>query len=326
MIERLIFFLHKLRFIPVVLLIVASLFFLSLLLVNVAPKNAQARGTGHTESNKPTSVLDEPNVVATSMASAASYTGRTMSTALSKSVDGLQTAASATARSARSVASTTGNGLSVAAHGVGRASAITANAVGGGIVYVFQLPVKGIGLLTNAPAVSAIIKPAEHNEVPIIDPNSPELQAARKALPATQIATETTSQAESLSAWPLHGQITTQFGEPGPLYHPVHTGVDISDDERAGVTPVKSFRQGHVIEISQSGGLGNHVVVDHGSGVTSVYGHLASISVVVGQDVDTNTILGYEGTTGVSTGVHLHFEIRVNGQATDPHLFINGQP
>jgi len=73
-------------------------------------------------------------------------------------------------------------------------------------------------------------------------------------------------------------------------------------------------------------GLGNHVVVDHGNGVTSVYGHLASIAVKVGQDVDTTTTIGQEGTTGVSTGTHLHFEIRVNGQATNPYRFISGKP
>jgi murein DD-endopeptidase MepM/ murein hydrolase activator NlpD len=72
--------------------------------------------------------------------------------------------------------------------------------------------------------------------------------------------------------------------------------------------------------------LGNHVVVDHGNGVTSVYGHLDSTAVAIGQQVDLNTILGYEGTTGVSTGVHLHFEIRVQGQAADPRQFISGSP
>ena len=68
------------------------------------------------------------------------------------------------------------------------------------------------------------------------------------------------------------------------------------------------------------------MIVDHGNGVTSVYGHLARISVSVGQEVDSSSVLGYEGTTGVSTGVHLHFEIRVNGQAANPHQFISGQP
>jgi murein DD-endopeptidase MepM/ murein hydrolase activator NlpD len=72
--------------------------------------------------------------------------------------------------------------------------------------------------------------------------------------------------------------------------------------------------------------LGNHVIVDHGNGVTSVYAHLHSISVQVGQDVTLDTTLGLEGSTGASTGTHLHFEIRVNGQAANPQQFISGQP
>jgi len=89
---------------------------------------------------------------------------------------------------------------------------------------------------------------------------------------------------------------------------------------------VKAFRSGKVIGAETTGGLGNHVIVDHGNGVTSVYGHLAKITVSVGQNVDTTTVLGIEGSTGVSTGPHVHFEIRVNGQATNPHQFISGQP
>jgi murein DD-endopeptidase MepM/ murein hydrolase activator NlpD len=68
------------------------------------------------------------------------------------------------------------------------------------------------------------------------------------------------------------------------------------------------------------------VIIDHGKGVTSVYAHLASISVKEGKKVGMDTVLGYEGTTGLSTGVHLHFEIRVNGQAADPRQFISGHP
>jgi murein DD-endopeptidase MepM/ murein hydrolase activator NlpD len=68
------------------------------------------------------------------------------------------------------------------------------------------------------------------------------------------------------------------------------------------------------------------LVIDHGGGLSSVYGHLYSISVKAGQMVDTNTVLGYEGSTGASTGTHLHFEIRVNGQPEDPKKFIPGLP
>jgi murein DD-endopeptidase MepM/ murein hydrolase activator NlpD len=166
-------------------------------------------------------------------------------------------------------------------------------------------------------------------EVPIIDPNSPELLAALTALPPakTKDAKQAATRDNSDPVWPIHGAITTNFGVPHWPYQATHTGLDISDGQASGVTPVKPFRPGRVVDVVASGsGLGNHVVVDHGQGVTSVYAHLASISVKVGQKVAQGTTLGLEGSTGASTGTHLHFEIRVHGRAADPHRFINGQP
>ena len=110
-------------------------------------------------------------------------------------------------------------------------------------------------------------------------------------------------------------------------YQPTHTGLDISDGQPAGRSEIKPFRPGHVIDIVRSNsGLGNHVIIDHGDGITSVYGHLASIVAVIGQAVDKTTVLGFEGSSGASTGTHLHFEIRVDGQARDPLQFIPGRP
>lgn len=148
----------------------------------------------------------------------------------------------------------------------------------------------------------------------------PAAAAAATAMPAAQPA-------DPPGIWPLHGAVTTQFGVPELPYQSIHTGLDISDGKASGVTPVLPFKPGTVISVINSGqGLGNHVVVDHGNGVTSVYGHLYSTAVQEGQRVDQQTALGLEGSTGVSTGTHLHFEIRVNGVATDPHKFIAGQP
>lgn len=330
MVERFVFFIHKLRFIPVVLLITASLFLLFFFLLNLGPRRVEAFSAGTSNTSSTSDPLSAPNVITSSMTEAAGTVGRTVNTAADKSARGLRTFASATTRGGKTIARGTFTGLSVTARFAGRNIALAANAVGNAIVFMFQLPIKAVGLITNAPAMNTVIKPAEHNQVPIINPDSPELLAARVALPAVQTVTQTPAQTipeiSTESVWPMHGQITTHFGEPGRLYNPLHTGLDISDNQRSGVTPVHSFRQGRVIETSRFGGLGNHVIVDHGSGVTSVYAHLSTINVVVGQDVNPSTVLGYQGTTGVSTGTHLHFEIRVNGQAADPHLFINGQP
>lgn len=221
-----------------------------------------------------------------------------------------------------------GHGLWYGVRGIGYGLVYTGVAIGRASMFIITLPVNMVSSVSDSPAVGAVIRPADHDPVPVIDPSSPELAQAKAALstapPAAPAAAATPP--APVAIWPIHGMITTQFGEPEPPYQPIHTGIDISDGKRAGITPIKAFRAGRVIDVEHTGGLGNHVVIDHGSGVTSVYGHLNSISVSVGQVVDTSTTVGFEGTTGVSTGPHLHFEIRVNGQATDPHQFIPGQP
>jgi murein DD-endopeptidase MepM/ murein hydrolase activator NlpD len=81
-----------------------------------------------------------------------------------------------------------------------------------------------------------------------------------------------------------------------------------------------------IVVIRSNSGFGNHVIVDHGNGLTSLYGHMYATAVQVGQVVDKNTVLGYEGTTGASTGVHVHFEIDLNSQPVNPHLYVTGHP
>jgi murein DD-endopeptidase MepM/ murein hydrolase activator NlpD len=128
-------------------------------------------------------------------------------------------------------------------------------------------------------------------------------------------------------AWPIHGQITTYFGVYHMPYQPTHTGLDISTGRRAGVMPVHPFKAGVVTQVIHSNkSLGNHIVIDHGGGLTSVYGHLYSISVQLGQTVDLNTELGREGTTGVSTGPHVHFEIKQDGVYQNPLKYVPGRP
>ena len=127
--------------------------------------------------------------------------------------------------------------------------------------------------------------------------------------------------------WPIHGVITTEFGVPHWPFQPTHTGIDISDGKASGITPIHAFKPGVVKEvIHSSAGFGNHVIIDHGGGLTSLYGHMYSTAVKVGQKVDQKTVLGLEGTTGASTGPHVHFEIHVNGVPVDPHKYVDGRP
>lgn len=129
------------------------------------------------------------------------------------------------------------------------------------------------------------------------------------------------------TAWPLNGIVTTEFGVPHYPWQRTHSGIDISSARSAGTAPVTAFRAGTVIETIYSySGYGNHVAIDHGNGVTSLYAHLSSIAVSRGQVVQSGDILGREGSTGASTGAHLHFEIKVNGQPVNPRGHIPGSP
>jgi murein DD-endopeptidase MepM/ murein hydrolase activator NlpD len=259
---------------------------------------------------------------ANAVASAATTTGKAIA-------QGTVTVARATGKGAVAAGRAVGGSIVWAGRTVGSGVAWVGRAVGTGVGFVLSLPGEAVGFVSNTQVVDSVLRPVGgEEEVQIIDPDSPELLAALTALPAKETATgpEAASRGHG-PAWPIHGDITAAFGVPHRPYQPIHTGIDISDHRRAGATPIKPFRPGRVIDVVYSRyGFGNHVIVDHGKGVTSLYGHLHTISVKVGQKVGLDTTLGTEGTTGLSTGVHLHFEIRVNGQAADPRKFIDGRP
>jgi murein DD-endopeptidase MepM/ murein hydrolase activator NlpD len=174
-------------------------------------------------------------------------------------------------------------------------------------------------------SAGSLISPADDVSIPRISTDAAVYAAAAEShQPKATIAVAAT---RSKVIWPLHGAITTLFGVPEPPYQPIHTGLDISDGEPSGVSPIHAFKAGEVIAvIHEHIRLGNEVVIDHGGGMTSVYGHLYSTAVRVGQHVTTATVVGLEGTTGVSTGPHLHFEIRINGVPKNPLDFIPGRP
>jgi murein DD-endopeptidase MepM/ murein hydrolase activator NlpD len=182
-----------------------------------------------------------------------------------------------------------------------------------------------VALTVSKPAsLVGVVRPAATDKTPPPTINSSPAQGM-SAISAATAAAQATHTKER-PRWPIHGIITTYFGVPEMPYESVHTGLDISDGKPPGVSPVKPFLSGVVIAAVQGGGLGNHVIIDHGGGLTSVYGHLYSLSVHVGEKVGQNTTLGYEGSTGVSTGTHLHFEIRVHDQPENPLNFIRGHP
>jgi murein DD-endopeptidase MepM/ murein hydrolase activator NlpD len=112
--------------------------------------------------------------------------------------------------------------------------------------------------------------------------------------------------------WPINGTLTSGFGM---RWGRMHEGIDISAPTG---TPIRAADSGSVRIAGYSGGYGNYTCIDHGGGLSTCYGHQSSIGVSVGQTVAQAQIIGAVGSTGHSTGPHLHFEVRVNGQAVDP--------
>jgi len=123
---------------------------------------------------------------------------------------------------------------------------------------------------------------------------------------------------------PIVGELdlTSGFGHrPDPFTRALamHTGLDFKAEHGA---PVRASGGGQVVAAEYSGAYGNMVEIDHGNGVSSRYAHLASIEVAVGQRVAAGAVLGRVGSTGRSTGPHLHYETRINGDAVDPQRFL----
>lgn len=135
-------------------------------------------------------------------------------------------------------------------------------------------------------------------------------------------------------AWPVpgHTNITSGFGS---RWGTTHKGIDISDGSIAGV-PVVASRTGTVTRADNActhnypkdtscgcgGGYGNRVEISHGDGTSTLYGHMVTITVSVGQTVQQGQVIGYVGCTGHSTGFHLHFEIKQNGTQVDPMPYL----
>jgi murein DD-endopeptidase MepM/ murein hydrolase activator NlpD len=99
----------------------------------------------------------------------------------------------------------------------------------------------------------------------------------------------------------------------------MHTGIDF---RAPSGTPARATAPGKVVEADWVGGYGNMVEIDHGNGLTTRYAHLSSVEVDVGQTVTKGQVIGRVGSTGRSTGPHLHYETRLDGDPMDPMRFV----
>jgi murein DD-endopeptidase MepM/ murein hydrolase activator NlpD len=124
------------------------------------------------------------------------------------------------------------------------------------------------------------------------------------------------------SIWPSKGWVSSPFGwrrDPFTGRRRFHEGLDITN--RCG-TPVVAPADGIVVFAGRHGGYGNVIYISHGFGISTRYGHLHKITVKVGQHVQRGDIIGEIGSTGRSTGPHLHYEVRVNNKPVNPINFI----
>lgn len=118
--------------------------------------------------------------------------------------------------------------------------------------------------------------------------------------------------------WPVRGPITSDFGN---RYHPIlhkwkmHTGIDLGVGSG---TRIAAADGGIVITASYLSGYGNTVMIDHGAGVVTLYAHQSRMAVKRGDKIEQGELIGYVGSTGYSTGPHLHFEVRVHGTPANP--------
>jgi murein DD-endopeptidase MepM/ murein hydrolase activator NlpD len=128
-------------------------------------------------------------------------------------------------------------------------------------------------------------------------------------------------------SWPAPGyyKITSQYGYRN---HPIlkkkklHTGIDIAVPKNSNVIAANS---GKVIYSGYYGGYGNTVIIDHGGKISTLYAHNSKLLVKVGDEVEKDKVISKSGSTGLSTGPHLHFEVRENGQHVDPLKYLTAK-
>jgi murein DD-endopeptidase MepM/ murein hydrolase activator NlpD len=176
----------------------------------------------------------------------------------------------------------------------------------------------------NAGGIGGLSEPTSQlPHLEILKQNASQLEVQLRRL--DQYYIEKTNQLAAMpSLWPVHGYVTGGFGlREDPLNEggEFHVGVDIS-------TPygnkVVAPADGLVIFAESRAGYGNVIVLDHGFGITSRYGHLAAFNVKEGRHIKRGDVIGYVGSTGHSTGAHLHYEIRVHDNPVNPMKYMKG--
>jgi len=130
------------------------------------------------------------------------------------------------------------------------------------------------------------------------------------------------SLADAPSLWPVVGPITSSFGERQDPFNgegAFHAGIDISSTFGQAV---RATADGVVLTAGLASGYGREILIDHGHGIETLYGHLSGFAVSSGEEVKRGQIIGYVGTSGRSTGPHLHYEVRIRNTPVNPHKYL----
>jgi murein DD-endopeptidase MepM/ murein hydrolase activator NlpD len=166
--------------------------------------------------------------------------------------------------------------------------------------------------LTDLSQLSASER-AEAEEIDSLQASSAALTARIQAAQAQHSSSGPSSTPSSAGLiWPAAGSVTSPFGF---RWGRMHEGIDIGASYGSAIHAAAS---GTVIYCGWESGYGNLTVIDHGGNLATAYGHQSSIAVTCGQQVSQGQVIGYVGSTGHSTGPHLHFEVRINGAPVDP--------
>ncbi len=193
-------------------------------------------------------------------------------------------------------------------------------------VYTTELNIESKEIATNTLKEFKIAKVTEYENKKAEEERIAK-ENARKAYIASRSKSFTTTTTAAPSgnlngmqlSIPVTGSISSRFGSRGASRSTIHTGLDISTSSGTGIRPISA---GTVTYSAYKGSYGNLIIIDHGNGVQSYYAHCSALYVSVGQSVDTNTTIGAVGSTGNSTGPHLHLEIRIGGEPVNPQNYL----
>ena len=154
---------------------------------------------------------------------------------------------------------------------------------------------------------------------------SNEIAKEIRQIQAANAASGTGGHGTGVFTWPLPSQYRSVSSPYGMRTHPttgvykMHTGIDLPAPSG---TPIYAADDGVVIMARRNGAYGNCVIIDHGNNIATLYGHMSRIGTSNGASVKKGDVIGYVGTTGASTGNHLHFEVRKNGNHTSPWNYL----